>query len=277
MVEAIHESISKLEFRIKLAEFIQILFSGLSLGSILILMAMWLAIIYGLVGVINMAHGEFMMIGAYTTFLVQCYFMKYVSAESVDHFFLISLPISFLVAGSFGDRGSALVATASQNVTADPVSRSSLAVCFLFLAIATAFLWSSFELGEKARLVPMVVVAVTLLLFVARICVEAYVLFHRTGTRERVALNQQLDSNIAAEGLEAALKEPMPKLFGDALLFLAAPLSLYVLGPLLGGTIYLFTFFSMRMDWPWQTRLMVTAGLAIFAAALYGFTQLISQ
>jgi len=157
------------------------------------------------------------------------------------------------------------------------VSRSSLAVCFLFLAIATAFLWSSFELGEKARLVPMVVVAVTLLLFVARICVEAYVLFHRTGTRERVALNQQLDSNIAAEGLEAAPKEPMPKLFGDALLFLAAPLSLYVLGPFLGGTIYLFTFFSMRMDWPWQTRLMVTAGLAIFAAALYGFTQLISQ
>ena len=50
---------------------VQTIFIGLSLGSILVLMSLGLAIIYGQMGVINMAHGEFMMIGAYTTFVVQ--------------------------------------------------------------------------------------------------------------------------------------------------------------------------------------------------------------
>jgi urea transport system permease protein len=47
------------------------IFSGISLGSILLLVALGLAITYGLMGVINMAHGELMMIGAYATYVVQ--------------------------------------------------------------------------------------------------------------------------------------------------------------------------------------------------------------
>ncbi len=77
-------------------------FSGISLGSILILVALGLSIIYGLAGVINMAHGEFMMIGAYTTFCIQEAF-KGTGANAVsDAFFLLSLPLSFVVAGCFG-------------------------------------------------------------------------------------------------------------------------------------------------------------------------------
>jgi urea transport system permease protein len=75
---------------------IQNLFSGLSLGSILIMVALGLSIIYGLAGIINMAHGEFLMIGAYTTFIIQSLLPK------GDLFFWISLPVSFLVAGAFG-------------------------------------------------------------------------------------------------------------------------------------------------------------------------------
>ncbi len=75
---------------------VQNLFSGLSLGSILIMVALGLAIIYGLAGIINMAHGEFLMIGAYTTFIIQSLLPK------GDLFFWISLPVSFLVAGAFG-------------------------------------------------------------------------------------------------------------------------------------------------------------------------------
>lgn len=75
---------------------IQNLFSGLSLGSILIMVALGLSIIYGLAGIINMAHGEFLMIGAYTTFVIQSLLPK------GDLFFWISLPVSFLVAGAFG-------------------------------------------------------------------------------------------------------------------------------------------------------------------------------
>lgn len=78
-----------------------ILKSSLSSGSILILMAMGLAITFGMMGVINMAHGEMMMIGAYTTYCVQMVF-----GHSADHpapeFFLVALPLSFLVAALVG-------------------------------------------------------------------------------------------------------------------------------------------------------------------------------
>ena len=53
------------------------LFYGLSLGSVLLLAALGLAITFGLMGVINMAHGEMLMIGAYTTYVVQNLFIKY--------------------------------------------------------------------------------------------------------------------------------------------------------------------------------------------------------
>ena len=54
-----------------------LLFTGVSLGSILLLVALGLAITYGLMGVINMAHGELMMIGAYATYVVQNLFRAY--------------------------------------------------------------------------------------------------------------------------------------------------------------------------------------------------------
>jgi urea transport system permease protein len=54
-----------------MTQFLEALFGGLSIGSVLLLAALGLAVVFGLMGVINMAHGEFMMVGAYTTFLVQ--------------------------------------------------------------------------------------------------------------------------------------------------------------------------------------------------------------
>jgi urea transport system permease protein len=81
---------------------VQNLFTGLSLGSILILMALGLAIIFGLMGVINMAHGEFMMIGAYATYLVQNAFLKWLPPAYADGFLAASLPLSFAAAGGIG-------------------------------------------------------------------------------------------------------------------------------------------------------------------------------
>jgi len=74
---------------------------GLSTGSIYILMALGLSIIYGLMGVINMAHGEMMMVGAYTTFMVQKFF-GHAPDNPQNHFFLFALPVSFLVAALVG-------------------------------------------------------------------------------------------------------------------------------------------------------------------------------
>lgn len=98
----VDRAVSRIEAWNSYASVLQNLFSGLSLGSILILMALGLAIIFGLMGVINMAHGEFMMIGAYTTFIIQNAFRAYLPEAQFGYFLVVSLPFSFLVAGLFG-------------------------------------------------------------------------------------------------------------------------------------------------------------------------------
>ena len=77
------------------------LFQGISLGSVLILMALGLAITFGLMGVINMAHGELMMIGAYTTYVIQQVFHHSPETPN-DIYFLCALPASFLMAATVG-------------------------------------------------------------------------------------------------------------------------------------------------------------------------------
>ena len=77
------------------------LFTGISLGSILLLVALGLAITYGLMGVINMAHGELMMIGAYATYVVQGLFRQYLPG-AFDAYLLVAVPASFLAAAFVG-------------------------------------------------------------------------------------------------------------------------------------------------------------------------------
>ncbi|MBS0028126.1 urea ABC transporter permease subunit UrtB [Chitinophaga sp. 22321] len=96
------EKAASLEKRYDGLQRIQNFFSGLSLGSILILIALGLSIVYGLAGIINMAHGEFMMIGAYTTYCTQLFFTNVLGIPQTDFFFIAALPISFVVAGALG-------------------------------------------------------------------------------------------------------------------------------------------------------------------------------
>ncbi len=77
------------------------LFAGLSLGSVLLLAALGLAITYGLIGVINMAHGEFLMIGAYATYAVQSLFRRSLP-DAMDWYLMASLPVAFLAAALVG-------------------------------------------------------------------------------------------------------------------------------------------------------------------------------
>jgi len=76
---------------------IETLFFGLSLGSVLVLSAIGLAITFGVMGVINMAHGELMMIGAYTTYCMQLLMPQHLGLSIA-----LSIPAAFLVAGAFG-------------------------------------------------------------------------------------------------------------------------------------------------------------------------------
>ncbi|EMU55717.1 urea ABC transporter permease subunit UrtB [Clostridium butyricum] len=82
--------------------FLMQLFNGLSISSILLLASLGLAITFGLMGIINMAHGEFIMIGAYTTYVVQNIFREYLPSSMFSSYFLVSLLASFVVAGLIG-------------------------------------------------------------------------------------------------------------------------------------------------------------------------------
>jgi urea transport system permease protein len=78
------------------------IFNGISVSSILLLIALGLAITFGLMNVINMAHGEFIMIGAYTTYLTQNIFIKYIPEHAFGYYFVCSIFVSFVVGFLFG-------------------------------------------------------------------------------------------------------------------------------------------------------------------------------
>ncbi len=78
------------------------IFNGISVSSILMLAALGLAIIFGLMKIINMAHGELIMIGAYVTFVTQNIFLSYVDKNLFDIYFLLALPAAFIVTAFIG-------------------------------------------------------------------------------------------------------------------------------------------------------------------------------
>lgn len=78
-------------------QFITTLFNGVSLSSIILLTSLGLAITFGLMRVINMAHGEFLMIGAYMTYVVQEIFVKFFPQSVRDIYYFVAIPVAFLV------------------------------------------------------------------------------------------------------------------------------------------------------------------------------------
>jgi urea transport system permease protein len=98
---ALAKSLAAIDRRVALASGLAQAFTGISLGSILLLAALGLAITYGLMGVINMAHGELIMIGAYATWLVQGLFRQYLPGW-FDAYLLLALPAAFAASALVG-------------------------------------------------------------------------------------------------------------------------------------------------------------------------------
>jgi len=94
-------SLKSIESSLALGETVGQIFSGLSLGSILLLAALGLAITYGVMGVINMAHGELLMVGAYATYFTQGIFRSHFPAY-LDWYVLAAVPVAFLAAALVG-------------------------------------------------------------------------------------------------------------------------------------------------------------------------------
>src|SRR5688572_3215642 len=89
--------LAKVKNRMEVMSFFENLFFGISLGSVLLLAAIGLAITFGVMGVINMAHGEMIMLGAYTTFAIQQLFPDWIEVSVI-----IAIPMAFLVSGGVG-------------------------------------------------------------------------------------------------------------------------------------------------------------------------------
>ncbi len=90
-------ALERIERKLTLYRVLETLFFGLSLGAVLTLAAVGLAITFGVMGVINMAHGELMMLGAYTTYVLQQLMPQHIGAS-----ILIAIPAAFLVAAAAG-------------------------------------------------------------------------------------------------------------------------------------------------------------------------------
>ena len=95
--DAAKKALKEIDNNIELFGLIETTFFGLSLGSVLVLSAIGLAITFGVMGVINMAHGELMMIGAYTTYVIQL-----MMPNHIDMSLFVAIPSAFIVAGLFG-------------------------------------------------------------------------------------------------------------------------------------------------------------------------------
>ncbi len=94
-------SLRAVNSRVTRAEYLGNAFYGISLASILLLAALGLAITFGLMGIINMAHGELLMIGAYSTYLVQSVFRNYLPG-ALEWYVIAALPVAFVVSGGIG-------------------------------------------------------------------------------------------------------------------------------------------------------------------------------
>ena len=98
---ALLDAETSIERRITISTWIGHLFTGMSTASILLLAALGLAITFGLLGVINMAHGELIMIGAYATYMVQNFFQAYFPGMA-GWYLVAAIPVAFLVSAIIG-------------------------------------------------------------------------------------------------------------------------------------------------------------------------------
>ncbi len=95
--ELAEKSLESIEYSTGIYKTVETLFFGISFGSVLILAALGLAITFGVMGVINMAHGELIMLGAYTTYVVQLLMPEYIGLS-----ILVSIPAAFIISGLVG-------------------------------------------------------------------------------------------------------------------------------------------------------------------------------
>ncbi len=100
--QAADAALDSIENRLRLVGLVANLFQGVSLGSVLLLAAIGLAITFGVMGVINMAHGEMIMLGAYAAYVCQQFFRTFLPPAWIDGYLVLAVPVAFVFTGAVG-------------------------------------------------------------------------------------------------------------------------------------------------------------------------------
>ncbi|HEY6910030.1 MAG TPA: urea ABC transporter permease subunit UrtB [Myxococcales bacterium] len=188
VLAALKGAVDSVEASLRRAEMVGLVFSGLSLGSILLLAALGLTIIFGLMGVINMAHGELLMVGAYATWLVQGAFRR-AAPGALDWYLVAAVPISFLAAALVGVALEMAVVRKLYGRPLETLLATWGASLLLMQAVRSAFGAQNVEVANPSWLsggfspLPGLVVPwnrVGILLFAAAVLLLVWVLLTRT-------------------------------------------------------------------------------------------------
>jgi urea transport system permease protein len=171
-----------------MTQFINAAFNGLSLTSIILLTSLGLAITFGLMRVINMAHGEFVMIGAYMTYLTQQFFINYLPASIFDLYYFAAIIVGFaatfalgclmewlLVSRLYGRDIDSLLATAGISIVLQQAARNIFGAQGVNVN-APAFLRGGFSVGSNTFSYNRLFI----ILFVAFILFAVYLLLYRS-------------------------------------------------------------------------------------------------
>ncbi|PLZ03044.1 urea ABC transporter permease subunit UrtB [Burkholderia sp. WAC0059] len=102
VLAAVQSAIADLDRRLAVGHALSVLYSGLSYAGVLLLTALGLSIVFGLMGVINLAHGEFIMLGAYSTYLVEQAFRAWLPASAFGAYIFAALPAAFVMCAITG-------------------------------------------------------------------------------------------------------------------------------------------------------------------------------
>ncbi len=140
------QSIQQIQRHITITDWIKNIFFGLSAGSIFVLLALGLAITFGLMGVINMAHGEMLMIGAITTWATFEFISPILPEAYFDWYYIIALPLSFTVAGL---AGLLVEVTIVRHLYKRPLDSLLATIGVSFVLIQAVRLWKGDNLGMR--------------------------------------------------------------------------------------------------------------------------------
>jgi len=247
-------ALKKIDSEQKRVEFYGSVVRGLSTGSVLLLVSYGLAITFGLMGVINMAHGEFIAIGGYTVYVVQGLFASWfgVGSSGYEWYFVCALPMAFLVSGFFGillERGviqflyrrplESLLATWGISMIFQQLIRLKFGAANVSVS-SPQWLFGSFEAGG----VSMSYNRLFLIAFALFVIFATWLLLNKTSWGLHVRATMQNRLMASSLGIKSARVNMMTFAYGSGLAGLAGAFLSQIgnVGPSMGQTYIVDSF-----------------------------------